>query len=87
LSHLIRYMSFTDGFEDLRDLFEYNHQVRKNYMHSFQKIILWEDMIKNRETAWLSMKDTILHMMWVVDILYGLIIRRINLRFSITSFD
>jgi uncharacterized damage-inducible protein DinB len=22
-------------------------------------------MIKNRETAWLSMKDTLLHIMWV----------------------
>jgi uncharacterized damage-inducible protein DinB len=51
--------------EDFTELFEYNHQVRKNYLHSFQKIISWEDMIKNRETAWLSMKDTLLHIMWV----------------------
>jgi uncharacterized damage-inducible protein DinB len=50
--------------EDFKELFEYNHQVRKNYLHSFQKIISWEDMIKNRETAWLSMKD-ILRIMWV----------------------
>ena len=53
--------------EDFRELFEYNNQVRKNYLHSFQKIISWDDMIKNRETAWLSMKDTLLHIMWVED--------------------
>jgi uncharacterized damage-inducible protein DinB len=53
--------------EDFRELFEYNHQVRKNYLHSFQEIIPWEEMIKNRETAWLSMKDTLLHIMWVED--------------------
>ncbi len=47
--------------DDFKELFEYDHQVRKNYLHSFQKIISWEDMIKNRETAWLSMKDTLLH--------------------------
>ena len=67
LSHLISYMWFTDGFGKFQELFEYNHQVRKNYLLSFQKIISWEDMIKNRETAWLSMKDTLLHIMWVED--------------------
>jgi hypothetical protein len=44
--------------EDFREMFEYNHQVRKNYVHSFQEIMSWEEMIKNRETAWLSLKDT-----------------------------
>ena len=53
--------------EDFRELFEYNHQVRKNYLDSFQKIISWEEMIKNHETTWLSMKDTLLHIMWVED--------------------
>jgi uncharacterized damage-inducible protein DinB len=53
--------------EDFRELFEYNHQVRKNYLQTFQKIISWEEMNKNRETAWLSMKDTLLHIMWVED--------------------
>ena len=66
-------MWFTDGFGRFQELFEYNHQVRKNYLHSFHEIISWEDMIKNRETAWLSMKDTLLHMMWVE--IHGLIIR------------
>ena len=47
--------------EDFRELFEYNHQVRKNYLRYFRDSISWEDMIKNRETAWLSMKDTLLH--------------------------
>ena len=53
--------------EDFRELFEYNHQVRKNYLRYFQDSISWEDMIKNRETAWLSMKDTLLHIAWVED--------------------
>jgi len=48
-------------------LFEYNHQVRKNYLHYFQENISWEDIIKNCETAWLSMKDTLLHIVWVED--------------------
>ena len=52
---------------DFKELFKYNHQVRKNYLHSFQKIISWEEMIKNHETAWLAMKDTLLHIMWGED--------------------
>jgi uncharacterized damage-inducible protein DinB len=53
--------------EDFRELFEYNHQVRENYLDSFKKIILWENMIQIRETGWLSMKDTLLHIMWIED--------------------
>jgi len=53
--------------EDFNELFEYNQQVRKNYLHSFQEIIRWEEMIKNHETAWLSLKDTLLHIIWVED--------------------
>ena len=53
--------------DDFKELFEYNHQVRKNYLDSLQKIISWEDMIKNRETAWLSIKDSLVHIIWVED--------------------
>ena len=53
--------------EDFKELFEYNHQVRKNYLHYFQENISWEDIIKNCETAWLSMKDTLPHIVWVED--------------------
>src|SRR5437867_4989060 len=53
--------------EDFKQLFGYNHQVTKNYLHYFQEAISWEDLIKNRETAWLSMKYTLLHITWVED--------------------
>ena len=67
MSHLTSTCGLPMDLDDFKELFEYNHQVRKNYLLSFQKIISWEDMIKNRETAWLSMKDTLLHIMWVED--------------------
>jgi len=51
---------------DVKELFTYNHTVRQNYVDAF-KILSWEDMIKNHETAWLSLKDTLLHIIWVED--------------------
>jgi uncharacterized damage-inducible protein DinB len=50
-----------------KELFSYNHKVRQNYIDTFQKKFSWQDMIKNHETAWLSLKDTILHIIWVED--------------------
>jgi uncharacterized damage-inducible protein DinB len=51
---------------DVKELFTYNHTVRQNYVDAFKKLS-WEDMIKNHETAWLSLKDTLLHIIWVED--------------------
>lgn len=31
------------------------------------KKLSWEDMVKNHETGWLSLKDTLLHIIWVED--------------------
>ena len=52
---------------DFKELFNYNHTVRQNYIDAFKQKLSWEDMIKNRETGWLSLKDTLLHIIWVVD--------------------
>ena len=52
---------------DFKELFTYNHTVRQNYIHIFQKTLSWEDMVKNHETGWLSLKDTLLHIMWAED--------------------
>jgi uncharacterized damage-inducible protein DinB len=52
---------------DFKELFTYNHTVRQNYIHTFQKTLSWEDMVKNHETGWLSLKDTLLHIMWAED--------------------
>jgi uncharacterized damage-inducible protein DinB len=52
---------------DFKELFTYNHKVRQNYIDTFQKKFSWQDMIKNYETAWLSLKDTLLHIIWAED--------------------
>src|SRR5919198_3481608 len=52
---------------DFKELFNYDHTVRQNYIDAFKQKLSWEDMIKNRETGWLSLKDTLLHIIWVED--------------------
>ena len=52
---------------DFKELFNYNHTVRQNYIDAFKQKLSWEDMIKNHETGWLSLKDTMLHIIWVED--------------------
>ena len=52
---------------DIKELFTYNHTVRQSYLDEFQKEIPWQEMIRNHDTAWLSLKDTLLHMIWVED--------------------
>ena len=53
--------------DDFKELFTYNHTIRQNYIDTFKQKLSWEDMIKNRETGWLSLKDTLLHIIWVED--------------------
>jgi len=52
---------------DFKELFTYNHTVRQDYIDAFKRNLSWEDLIKNRETGWLSLKDTLLHIIWVED--------------------
>ena len=52
---------------DFKELFTYNHTVRQNYIDAFKRNLSWKDMTKNRETGWLSLKDTLLHIIWVED--------------------
>ena len=52
---------------DFKELFNYNHTVRQNYVDAFKQKLSWEDMTKNRDTGWLSLKDTLLHIIWVED--------------------
>jgi uncharacterized damage-inducible protein DinB len=52
---------------DFRELFIYNHTIRQNYIDTFKKTLTWEQMIKNHETGWLSLKDTLLHIIWAED--------------------
>ena len=52
---------------DFREFFTYNHKVRQNYIITFQRILTWQDMTANHETAWLSLKDTLLHIIWAED--------------------
>jgi len=56
-----------DDIEIIQEFFEYNHRVRGNYMQMMIKDMPWEELVKNRETSWLSLKDTILHIIWVND--------------------
>jgi hypothetical protein len=43
---------------DIKELFMYNHTVRQNYIDEFQKNIPWQEMVRNHDIAWLSLKDT-----------------------------
>jgi uncharacterized damage-inducible protein DinB len=52
---------------DIKELFMYNHIVRQRYIDEFQKNIPWQEMLRNHDTAWLSLKDTLLHIIWVED--------------------
>jgi uncharacterized damage-inducible protein DinB len=61
------YLNTTVEIPDSKELFNYNHTVRQNYIDAFKQKLSWEDMIKNRETGWLSLKDTLLHIIWVED--------------------
>ncbi len=65
--HLQNYWDTTMEISDFKELFNYNHTVRQNYIDTFKEKLSWEDMIKNRETGWLSLKDTLLHIIWVED--------------------
>ena len=53
--------------DDFKELFAYNHTIRQNYIDTFKQKLTWEDMVGNRETAWLSLKDTLLHIIWAED--------------------
>lgn len=52
---------------DYKELFEYNHRVRQSYIEYLQGKLTWDEVTKNRETAWLSIKDTLLHIIWAED--------------------
>lgn len=49
---------------DIKDLFMYNHIVRQRYIDEFQKNIPWQEMLRNHDTAWLSLKDTSYNLGW-----------------------
>jgi uncharacterized damage-inducible protein DinB len=52
---------------DFREFFIYNHKVRQDYVSAFKRTLTWQDMTANHETAWLSLKDTLLHIIWAED--------------------
>ena len=52
---------------DIKELFMYNHIIRQSYIDEFQKNIPWQEMVRNHDIAWLSLKDTLLHIIWVED--------------------
>ena len=52
---------------NFKELFTYNHTIRQNYINSFKNTLSWKQMIENHETGWLSLKDTLLHIIWAED--------------------
>jgi uncharacterized damage-inducible protein DinB len=52
---------------DLKEIYDYNHLVRQNYISYLQKNLKWDEMIANHNTAWLSLNDTLLHIIWAED--------------------
>jgi uncharacterized damage-inducible protein DinB len=65
--HLQNHSNIIMETSDFKELFNYNHKVRQDYIDAFKEKLSWEDIIKNRETGWLSLKDTLLHIIWVED--------------------
>lgn len=53
--------------QDFQDLFRYNHGVRKSYLDSLPRLLPWDELARNRGTGWLSIKDTMLHIIWAED--------------------
>jgi uncharacterized damage-inducible protein DinB len=51
----------------LKEIYDYNHLVRQNYITFLQKKLEWDEMTANYNTAWLSLKDTLLHIIWAED--------------------
>jgi uncharacterized damage-inducible protein DinB len=52
---------------DFVEMFRYNHGVRAAYLERLPELLPWDELAKNRETAWLSIKDTMLHIIWAED--------------------
>jgi uncharacterized damage-inducible protein DinB len=52
---------------DFKEIYDYNHLVRQNYINFFQKNFEWDEMTTNYNTAWLSLKDTLMHIIWAED--------------------
>ena len=55
------------NISDFRGIYNYNHLVRQNYITFFQENFEWKEMTRNYNTAWLSIKDTLLHIIWAED--------------------
>jgi uncharacterized damage-inducible protein DinB len=53
--------------DDYKELFAYNHKVRQSYVEYLQDKLPWDEIIKNRETGWLSLRNTLLHIIWAED--------------------
>ena len=52
---------------DFKEIYDYSHLVRLNYINFFQKNFEWDEMTTNYNTAWLSLKDTLMHIIWAKD--------------------
>ncbi len=75
---------------DLKEIYDYNHLVRQNYIVFFQKNLEWDDMTAKYNTAWLSLKDILLHIIWAEDswINYSINdLEDLNRRFDFTKYD
>ena len=51
---------------DIRELLEYNKQVRYRYLQTISKIS-WRDLIKNREVSFNSIRNVFIHTLKAID--------------------
>jgi uncharacterized damage-inducible protein DinB len=51
----------------MREIFNYNHTVREIYISRLRENLSWTEIIKYRGTKLKSLKDTLLHIVWVED--------------------
>ena len=49
---------------NFKEFFTYNHTVRQDCMKNFSEILFWNRMIKNHETGWRALKDTLSYTIW-----------------------
>ena len=51
---------------DIRDLLEYNKQVRQRYLQALTRIP-WEELIRNREASFNSIRNIFIHILKAID--------------------
>ena len=64
---------------DIKELLEYNKQVRQRYLQALT-IIPWEELIKNREASFNSIRNIFVHTLKAIDYWLDILLKEHNCR-------